>query len=73
MSNGTPFEDLVIGSESEEVHIRFGGDSCVLPPQAVAVYDLIMGAESLGHYETVRRGCDWFRENFPKEYMILLD
>jgi|TARA_R110000851_G_scaffold233296_1_gene385825 hypothetical protein len=71
--NNTPFEGLAIGTEPETVENRFGGDSCLLNPEAVAVYDLIMGAESLGDYDTVEKGCSWFRENFPAEYMVLLD
>ena len=24
-------------------------------------------------YDLVRKGCDWFSRNFPKQYMVLLD
>jgi hypothetical protein len=72
-NNGTPFKDLLIGSEPEKVQNPISGNSCVLPPKAVAVYDLIMGGNLIGDYAIVEKGCDWFRENFPKEYMVLLD
>jgi len=45
-----------------------------LTPDAVAVYDFIMGSERLGSLVEERRTCiDWFIENYPKEYMVLLD
>jgi hypothetical protein len=55
------------------VQNRFGGESCDLPWFAVAVYDMIMGAELLEQWEDHAQGLDWFREHFPKEYMVLLD
>jgi len=45
----------------------------MLTPEAAAVYDTINGAELIEDYKTVRKGLDWFRKYFPKEYMILLD
>jgi hypothetical protein len=68
-----PFEDLLIGTEPEIVTNDWSGQSATLTPEAAAVYDLIKGAEAFGEYEIVRRGLDWFREHYPKEYMILLD
>jgi len=32
-----------------------------------------MGAERFEDWNTHREGLDWFAENFPKEYMVLLD
>jgi hypothetical protein len=52
---------------------RFGGGSCMLTPEAVAVYDSIMGAEMIGEWKRVEQGLSWFRQYFPEEYMILLD
>jgi hypothetical protein len=26
-----------------------------------------------GDYDTVRKGLDWFRQHFAKQYMVLLD
>jgi len=68
-----PFECVILDSEPVEVFNPFSGESCMLEPDAVAVYDVIRGAERFGHYPTVRKGLDWFRKYFPAEYMILLD
>ena len=57
----------------EKISNRFGGESCMLPAFAVAVYDVIMGSEIFQNWEDHRKGLDWFIENFPKEYMVLLD
>ena len=67
------FSDAYVGENSETIANPFTGESCELTPEAVAVYDLIKGAEMLGLYKTVRIGLDWFRENYAAEYMILLD
>ena len=58
---------------TDTVRNRFGGESCTLPAFAVAVYDVIIGSEMLGDFETVRKGLDWFSRYFTKEYMVLLD
>ena len=52
---------------------RFNGEPALLPWFAVAVYDVIIGSEQAEEYETVRKGLDWFRQYFAKEYMVLLD
>jgi hypothetical protein len=67
-----PFE-CIVGSENEMVTNPFSGESVELIPEAVAVYDTIMGAQMFNDYKTVRKGLDWFRKHFPQEYMILLD
>lgn len=67
-----PFECTVFDKEPVMVKNPFGG-SCLLEPDAVAVYDTIKGAEIIGKYDLVRKGCAWFRKYFPEEYMILLD
>ena len=67
-----PFS-LILGTEPEVVANRFTGESVTLPPDAVAVYDCIIGAEMVGNYAIVRKGLDWFRRYFPAEYMVLLD
>ena len=68
-----PFDCLVLDSGPVEVKNRFGGASCMLTPDAVAVYDTIMGAELFGQYKTMQKGLTWFRKHYPNEYMILLD
>jgi len=52
---------------------RFSNEPALLPWFAVAVYDVIIGSEQAEEYETVRKGLDWFRKYFAKEYMVLLD
>ena len=62
------------------------GQSIDLPAFAAAVYDYTMRSnwdaemEDKKHYwgysqhwATVRKGIDWFRRYFAKEYMVLLD
>jgi len=68
-----PFEDAVVGEESETVSNPFTGFKCELTPDAVATYDVIKGAEMLGQSHIVRKGLDWFIKHYTKEYMILLD
>ncbi len=62
-----------VGELAEEVFNPFSGDSVWLLPEAVAVYDVIKGAEMFGKYDIMEKGLGWFRQNFPEEYMILLD
>ena len=75
MTNKIPacFKGLHVGTKPETVSNRFSGDSIELPPQAVAMYDVIMGAETLGMYNMVQEGLTWFRQHHPKAFMILLD
>ena len=67
-----PFDCIVL-DEPETITNPFSGESVLLDPVAVAVYDTIMGAQQFGQYQTVRKGLDWFRRFYPREYMILLD
>ena len=68
-----PFQCQILDTEDVRIANRFSGESVMLPPDAVAVYDTLMGAEMMGDYKTVRKGLDWFRKHFPAEYMVLLD
>lgn len=63
----------IMDKEPAEVRNRFGGDSIVLQPEELAVYDYLMGCEMMGDYEGLRKGIDWFMENNPEAYMVLLD
>ena len=78
-----PFECEVL-EQPEVIKNPFSGESVELPPDAVAVYDTLKGAELLassqdiddgGHplWVKVRQGLDWFRKNEPDAYMKLLD
>ena len=68
-----PYKDMFVGTESELISNPFSGESVLLKPEAVAVYDTLRGCEMLGDYKGLRKGLDWFRQHFPAEYMILLD
>ena len=71
-----PFDDAkynLDGDKLVDVSNRFNGETVKLPSFAVAVYDVIMGAEQFQEWDTHRKGLDWFIEYFPKEYMTLLD
>ena len=71
-----PFDvDLTLDAQDKliEVPNRFSGATASLPWFAVAVYDMIIGAERLEDYKTMERGLHWFAKHFPKEYMTLLD
>lgn len=68
-----PFECIIVDDAPVEVTNPFSGESCMLTPEAVAVYDVIKGAEMLGDWDVVQKGIEWFIDNFPTEYMTLLD
>ena len=68
-----PFDCMILDSEPVEVQNPFSGESCMLDPTEVAVYDTIMGGQMFGRYDLVEKGCAWFRKYNPSAYMILLD
>jgi hypothetical protein len=71
-----PFDvDLTLDPQDKliEVANRFSGATASLPWFAVAVYDLIIGAERLEDYATMQKGLSWFSKYFPEEYYTLLD
>ena len=68
-----PFDCEILDSEPKEVKNPFTGEGCILTPEAIAVYDTLKGAEMFGLWTTVRKGLDWFRKHYPREYMTLLD
>ena len=68
-----PFPVEIIDVVPTEVANPFTKQKATLQPTAIAVYDCIKGAEMLEEYDTVEKGIDWFREHYPKEYMVLLD
>lgn len=56
-----------------EVANPFSGETAVLTPEEVAVYDYCKGCELMGDYEGVRKALDWFSQKNPEAYMTLLD
>jgi len=67
-----PFDCEVL-DKPEVIKNSFSGDLVELPPDAVAVYDCIKGAEMLGEHSMIQKGIDWFIKNEPEAYMKLLD
>lgn len=61
--------------DTEPVNVKnpFSGESCMLTPEEVAVYDYLKGCEMIGDYKGLRKGLDWFRANNGSAYMTLLD
>jgi len=84
-----PFKDADYSDtplEMETVSNPFSGQSIAMPKFAVAVYDVTMGSNLIAErydqahgmgtspdWDNVRKGLDWFRRYFAKEYMVLLD
>ena len=71
-----PFADADYGIDPlEEVTIanRFTGQKTTMPAFAVAVYDVIIGAEMMEQWDLVRKGLDWFKQYFAEQYMVVLD
>jgi len=71
-----PFKDAdynLDGEENVTISNRFSGAKATLPGYAAAVYDVIIGSEQLQQWDNVRTGLDWFKQYFPKQYMVLLD
>jgi len=71
-----PFDvNLTLDAQDKliEVENRFSGATASLPWFAVAVYDMIIGAERLEDYATMQKGLSWFSKHFPEEYYTLLD
>ena len=68
-----PFNCSVYQDKTVKIANRFTGEETEMPGYAASVYDTIIGAERFGAYELVRAGLAWFRQHFPKQYMVVLD
>lgn len=64
---------ILFDTEPSEVRNPLSGESCVLEPVAMALYDFIKGAEMFAEYDLLERGLQAFRKHYPDEYMVLLD
>ena len=68
-------------SKGGTVQNRFSGEEYNLNNVELSMYDLIMGAticlemgmQSESILNSHRKGLDWFRQNNPEAYMVLLD
>jgi hypothetical protein len=70
--------ELEIFETSEIIKNPYSGEEVELLPEAVAVYDLIKGCELLlKNQEYINKqfyeALDYFKTQWPNEYMILLD
>ena len=63
----------IYDKEPVEVQNPFSGETAVLSPEEVAVYDYLKGCELMGDYDSLRRCLDWFSRANPDAYMTLLD
>jgi len=72
--------------KGDTVKNPFSGEICKLNAEELSMYDFIMGcqfmidmnggpfsSDSVNLSDDMRKGLDWFRENNPEAYMILLD
>ena len=69
--------------EGDAVQNPYSGEEIELTAEELSMYDFCMGATmvyEMGGFsvndkttEQVYKGIDWFRENNPKAYMVLLD
>ena len=64
---------MVLDDEPVRVENPFSGDSIMLQPEEVAVYDYLKGCELIGDYKGLQKGIDWFIKNNSEAYMVLLD
>ena len=68
-----PFDCQIYPDKQVTVANRFTGQETTMPGFAASVYDVIIGAEMIEDWDTVRLGLDWFRKNFAEQYMVVLD
>lgn len=64
---------MVLDTEPVSVENPFSGESIVLSPDEVAVYDYLKGCELIGDFKGLRKAIDWFIDNNAEAYMTLLD
>ena len=66
-----PTDHLITKEITQANH--FSGQQTTLPKFAGAVRNIILQAELMEDYDKVRKGLNWFRQYFAKEFMVLLD
>ena len=65
MAPRLPF-DCIVGTDFEDIQNPFSGETVNCPPDFVAVYDTIKGAELMGEYEHMDKGLNWARQYYPE-------
>ena len=68
-----PLDCQIYPEKQVTVANRFTGQETTMPGFAASVYDVIIGAEMIQDWDTVRLGLDWFKKHFAKQYMVFLD
>ena len=68
-----PFDCQIYPEKQVTVANRFTGQETTMPGFAASVYDVIIGAEMIQDWDTVRLGLDWFKKHFAEQYMVDLD
>jgi len=64
---------MILDTEPVLVENFFSGETIMLTPDEVAVYDYLKGCELMGDFKMLRKALDWFREHNAQAYMTLLD
>jgi hypothetical protein len=64
---------MILDNEPVIVQNPFSGESCILSPVEVAVYDYLKGCELIGDHKNLRKCLNWFINNNAQAYMTLLD
>jgi uncharacterized protein YegJ (DUF2314 family) len=64
---------MILDNEPVRVENPFSGESMMLSPDEVAVYDYLKGCELIGDYKNLQKGINWFIKNNTQAYMTLLD
>lgn len=60
-------------TQSEIVKNPYSGNEILLDPVAVAVYDYLKGCEMFNDWEGLAQARNWFIDNRPKAYFVLID
>ena len=66
-------QDMTKDNRTIKTTNPYSGQSTMLNKEEYALYHTIKNAEIKADYDTVRKGLDWFREHFAKQYMVVLD
>jgi hypothetical protein len=63
---------MILDTEPVLVENFFSGETVMLTPDEVAVYDYLKGCEPMSS-QMLQKALDWFRKNNAQAYMALLD
>lgn len=65
----------IIYDDGDDVTNPLSGESCFLNNVELSIFDFIIGSKTLelSPSRELNDAIDWFKQNNPKAYMILLD